>query len=110
VSSAELPRYVRQKGVQRATTTVLLVSDGEPVARVPVAVVLEVSEEAARPDVARSGRVNLFFERGVIRVSAVGTAMADAYVGDQLGVLVLSTGRVVRAKLVAPGEAEVQGP
>jgi hypothetical protein len=111
VQSAEPPRYVRQKGVQRSTTTVQLISDGAPVARVPVTIVLEVSEEAARPDVARSGRINLSFERGLVRVSAAGTVMADANVGDKVGVLVVSTGKVVRAKIVSTGEAEVlDGP
>jgi hypothetical protein len=107
VKSVKVARLVKQKGTQRSAATVELTSDGEPVAKVPVALVLDVSEQAARPDVARQSRVNLSFERGAVRVSALGQTLSDANIGDKVSMLVLATGRVVQAKLVSPGEAEL---
>jgi hypothetical protein len=107
VKAVQLPRILRQKGSQRSTATVELACEGDPVAKVPVAVVLEVSEQAARPDLARQSRVNLSLERGPVRVSTVGQILADANIGDSVRMLVVATGRVVQAKIVSRDEAKL---
>lgn len=107
VRSALVPRIVRQKGSQRSTATIELACDGDPVAKVPVAVVLEVSEQAARPDVARQSRLNLYLERGAVKVSTVGQVLTDANVGDSVKILVVATGRVVQAKILTRDEAKL---
>jgi hypothetical protein len=111
VKSVHLPKILRQKGTQRTTVTIELVCDGTPVAKVPVTVVLEVSEQAARPDLARQSRLNLSLERGAVKVSTVGQLLADANIGESARMLVVATGRVVEAKILSRDEAKlVEGP
>ncbi|HKQ70263.1 MAG TPA: flagella basal body P-ring formation protein FlgA [Polyangiaceae bacterium] len=107
VRGAEIPRPPRQKGSFRSTATIELAADGEVVARVPVPIVLEISEDAARPDVARGSSVGLVIERRLLRISTQGSALADANVGDTLSAIVVATGRVVKARLTSPDEAQV---
>jgi Chaperone for flagella basal body P-ring formation len=107
VRSVELPRTPRQKGSFRTTATVELASDGEVVAKVPVPVVLEVSEDAARPDAPRGSKIGLVIDRRSIRITTQGSLMNDANVGDTVGAMVVATGRVVKVRLVARDEAEV---
>jgi Chaperone for flagella basal body P-ring formation len=107
VKSVQLPKIMRQKGSQRSTATIELACEGTPVAKVPVAVVLEVSEQAARPDVARQSRLNLSLERGPVKVSTVGQLLADANVGDNVRMLVVATGRVVEARILSRDEARL---
>jgi hypothetical protein len=107
VKSAKISRIVRQKGTQRSMATIELACDGAPVAKVPVAVVLEVSEQAARPDVGRHTRMNLYIDHGAVRVTAIGQTMADANIGDKVGMMVVATGRVVQAKIVSSEEAQL---
>jgi len=107
VKSVQLPKILRQKGTQRSTATIELACDGNPVAKVPVAVVLEVSEQAARPDVARQSRLNLVLERGPVKVSTTGQVLADANIGESARVLVVATGRVVEAKILSRDEARL---
>ncbi len=107
VRGGDLPHPPRQKGTFRTTATVELVSDGDVVARVPVPVVLEVSEDAARPDAPRGTKIGLIIERRSIRITTQGSVMSDANVGETVGAMVVSTGRVVKVRLVARDEAEV---
>jgi hypothetical protein len=107
VKSAQIAKIVRQKGTQRSTATIEMSCDGAPVAKVPVSVVLEVSEQAARPDVARHSRMNLSLDSGAVRVTAIGQTMADANLGDKVAMLVVATGRVVQAKIISRDEAQL---
>jgi hypothetical protein len=107
VGPVEIPRHPRQKGPFRTTATVQMVADGEIVARVPVPVVLEVSEEAARPDVARGARIGLVIDRRSLRIMTQASCMLDANVGDIVNVLVVPTNRVVKAKITSRDEAQM---
>jgi hypothetical protein len=107
VGNIEIPRHPRQKGPFRTTATVQMVSGGEIVARVPVPVILEVSEEAARPDVARGSRISLVVDRRSLRIMTQGSCMLDANIGDVVSVLVVPTNRVVKAKITGRDEAQV---
>jgi hypothetical protein len=107
VGHVEIPRHPRQKGPFRTTATVQMVADGDIVARIPVPVVLEVSEEAARPDVARGARVSLVIDRRSMRIMTQGSCMIDANIGDVVNVLVVPTSRVVKAKITSRDEAQM---
>jgi len=107
VGPVEIPRHPRQKGPFRTTATVQMLADGEIVARVPVPVVLEVSEEAARPDVARGARIGLVIDRRSLRIMTQASCMLDANVGDVVNVLVVPTNRVVKAKITSRDEAQM---
>ena len=107
VGNIDIPRHPRQKGPFRTTATVQMVSEGEIVARVPVPVILQVSEDAARPDVPRGSRISLVIDRRSLRIMTPGSCMLDANVGDTVNVLVTSTNRVVKAKITSRDEAQV---
>ncbi len=107
VGSVEIPRHPRQKGPFRTTANVQMVADGNVVARVPVPVVLDISEEAARPDVARGSRIGLVIDRRSLRIMTQGSCLLDANIGDVVSVLVVPTNRVVKAKITSRDEAHM---
>ena len=107
VGNVDIPRHPRQKGPFRTTATVHIVADGDVVARVPVPVILEVSEAAARPDVARGSRIGLIIDRRSLRIMTQGSCMLDANIGDVVNVLVTATSRVVKAKITSRDEAQI---
>jgi hypothetical protein len=111
VGSVEIPRHPRQKGPFRTTANVQMVADGSVVARIPVPIVLEISEAAARPDVARGTRIGLVIDRRSLRIMTQGACLLDANIGDVVNVLVVPTNRVVKAKITSRDEAHmVEGP
>ncbi|HMJ53502.1 MAG TPA: flagella basal body P-ring formation protein FlgA [Polyangiaceae bacterium] len=107
VGTIDIPRHPRQKGPFRTTANVEMVSGGEVVARIPVPIVLEVSDEAARPDVARGARIGLVIDRRSLRIMTQGSCLLDANIGDVVSVLVVSTNRVIKAKITSRDEAQV---
>jgi hypothetical protein len=107
VGNIEIPKHPRQKGTFRTTITVEMVSENQVVARVPVPTILEVSEDAARPDVARGSRIGLVVDRRSLRITTQGSCLFDANVGDVVSVLVVSTNRVVKAKVTSRDEAQI---
>ncbi len=107
VRSATVPRPPRQKGQFRTTATVELVNDDVVVARIPVPILLDISEAAAKADLQRGSVVMLVIDSRSVRISTEGVVMADANVGDVANVQVKSTGRIVPAKLVSKDEAKV---
>ncbi len=107
VGGVKMPKAPRQKGPFRATATLEFVCDKEIVARVPVSVTLEVSEEAATPDVARGAKLDLMLSHGLLQITTMGSMLADANVGEHATALVVATGRVVRVRVVSRTEAEI---
>jgi hypothetical protein len=107
VESASVSFIPYQKGESRVTAVLELASDDVTVASVPVTIVVEVLEAGSHPDIKRGGLVNLVIERPSMRVSAPGTAAADANVGDSLVFHVAATGRTVRARVSSRDEAVV---
>jgi len=107
VEKVELGRFPRRAGTQRASAILVFGGDGGISFRLPATVVGVVSDEAARPDVSRNGRLLLVLQRGAMRVAADGAALADASVGETLPVRVSATGRVVRARIISASEAEL---
>lgn len=105
VGAITIPRHPRQKGEFRTTAMMELSNDGVVFSRVPIAVVLDVSEAAARPDVTRGGAVTLVVSQRSFEIRAQAIAQAEASIGDTISVKVKSTGRVVRARVTAKDEA-----
>ena len=87
-----------------------LMEGSRVVSRIPVPVTVDISAEAARPDVERGAVVRVYFDNGSVVVSARGEVLRAANVGDVVRVSIRSTRRVLRAKLVSPKKAEVTTP
>jgi flagella basal body P-ring formation protein FlgA len=110
VGRAEVPKAPKKAGPFRTAIVVPIVSAGQVAARVTVMATLDVSDAAARPDVARGARVTLVIDRRSARIGAAGIALADSDIGDVGEFRVDKTGRVVRARLDAPDLAMVISP
>lgn len=110
VGHAQVPKPPKHAGAFRTSIVVPIIADGAVVTRVTVGATLEVSEGAARPDVARGARVTLVIDRRGARIGAAGIALADADVGDVGDFRVDKTGRIVKARLDATDLASVVSP
>ncbi|HEX4335194.1 MAG TPA: flagella basal body P-ring formation protein FlgA [Polyangiaceae bacterium] len=110
IGHAEVPKLPKRAGVFRTSVVVPVIADGAVVSRVTLSATLEISDAAARPDVARGGRVTLVIDRRSARIGAAGVALNDSDIGDVGEFRVDKTGRVVKARLDAPDLASVVSP
>jgi hypothetical protein len=110
VGHAQVPKPPKHAGAFRTSVVIPIIADGAVVTRVTVSATLEVSEGAARPDVARGARVTLVIDRRGARIGAAGIALADGDVGDVGDFRVDKTGRIVKARLDAMDLASVVSP
>lgn len=104
---AHFPKFPKREGELTLTATVDLIQDGATVMRVPVTVVVLVTEAATRPAAAKGARINLVIEHGPARVTALATALSDIELGALGSFRVASTQRVLRARLIGPDSALV---
>jgi hypothetical protein len=107
IGEAHLPRIPKHIGELTVTATVDLLQDDVTVMRVPVTLVVQVTELAAQPTAAKGSRVNLVIEHGLARVTALATAMSDIELGATGLFRVAGTQRVLRARLLSPDSAQV---
>lgn len=107
VGSVHVPRFPKRVGELTLTVTVDLVQDDVTVLRVPVTVIVQITEAATRPAVSKGARVTLVIEHGPARVSALATALSDTELGALASFRVAATQRVLRARLLTPDSAEV---
>ncbi|HEY1535443.1 MAG TPA: hypothetical protein VGF76_15565 [Polyangiaceae bacterium] len=107
VGEAHLPRIPKHVGELTLTATVDLVQDDVTVMRIPITLVVQVTEAATVPAAAKGARVNLIIEHGQARVTALATAMSDIELGATGLFRVASTLRVLRARLLSPDSAQV---
>jgi len=107
VGEAHFPRFPKREGELTLTATVDMLQDGVTVLRVPVTVVVLVTEAATRAAVSKGGRVNLVIQHGAARVTALATALSDTELGASGMFRVASTQRVLRARLLSADTAEV---
>lgn len=107
VGDAHLPKLPKHEGELTVTATVDLRQEDIVVLRVPVTLVIDISEEATRPALPRGSRVSVVIEHGGARVSAVALSMSDAELGDVTSFRVASTQRVLRARLETLDTARV---
>jgi flagella basal body P-ring formation protein FlgA len=107
IGEAHLPRIPKHVGELTLTATVDLVQDDVTVMRVPITVVVQVTEVATQPAAAKGTRVNLVIEHGGARVTALAIAMSDTELGATGSFRVASTQRILRARLLSPDSAQV---
>ncbi len=107
IGEAHLPRIPKHVGELTLTATVDLVQDDVTVVRVPITLVVQVTEIATQPAAAKGTRVNLVIEHGGARVTALAFAMSDTELGATGLFRVASTQRVLRARLSSPDSAQV---
>lgn len=107
VGDAHFPKFPKRTGELTLTASVDLQQEGATVLRVPVTVVVVVSEVATRPAASKGARVNLVIEHGPARVTALATALSDIELGAFGLFRVASTQRVLRARLLSADSAQV---
>jgi hypothetical protein len=107
IGDAHIPRIPKHAGELTVTATVDLLQDDVTVMRVPVTLVVQVTELATLPAAARGSRVNLVIEHGPARVTALAIAMSDTELGATGLFRVASTQRVLRARLLSADSAQV---
>jgi hypothetical protein len=107
IGSAHFPKFPKHEGELTLTVTVDLKQEGVTVLRVPMTVVVLVTEAATRPAAAKGARINLVIDHGLSRVTALATALSDTELGA-LGLFrVTNTQRVLRARLLSADSAQV---
>lgn len=104
---ATLPRLPKRAGPAVTTAMLDVMLDGVLVRRVPILVRLTISARAARPDVPRGQALTLVIERRSATISTDGIALRDAEIGEVAPFKVQRTGRVINAKVVSAGVAQV---
>jgi len=107
IGAAHFPKFPKREGELTLTATVDLQQDGVTVVRVPVTVVVVVTEAATHAAVSKGARINLVIEHGPARVTALATALSDTELGALGSFRVSSTQRVLRARLLSPDSALV---
>jgi len=107
VGEAHLPRIPKRVGELTLTATVDLLQDDVTVMRLPITVVVQVTDLAIQPAAAKGSRINLVIEHGGARVTALAIVMSDTELGATGLFRVTSTQRVLRARLLSPDSAQV---
>lgn len=104
---AHFPKVPKKEGETTLTATVDIQREGVTVMRLPVNVVVLVTEAATRPAAEKGARINVVIEHGGARVTAIATAMGDTDIGESGLFRVAATQRVLRARLLSPDSAKV---
>ncbi len=107
ISAVRVPRLPRREGEHLTSATIELSNDGQVVARIPLALTLEISGSAALPAVGKGARVQLMIESGPARITAMAVALNDGEVGDTLQFRVASTQKILYGKVIEPTLARV---
>ncbi len=102
-----IPRMPRRAGPHRSTATLEFVAEGRTQARVSATLHLDISEDAARPDIAKGAQIMLVIRRGTATISTAGTALKGGDIGETIQFRVVKTGRVIRARVDSPRRASV---
>jgi hypothetical protein len=108
-TACTVPRPPHRAGGLTSQASLTFYENDQATWRVVVPVDLALSQEATVYDVTRGSRVTLVIRRGFVEVSAVGTAGADADVGDLVPVILLPSGRTLAARLEDKDHAVAQG-
>jgi hypothetical protein len=107
IGDARFPKIPKHEGELTLTAIVDVMQDDVTVLRVPVNVVVLVTEAATKPAVARGARITLVIEHGPARVTALAIALSDTELGEAGLFRVSSTQRVLRARLLSADSAQV---
>lgn len=107
IGAAHIPRFPKREGELTLTATVDMMQDGATVLRVPVTVIVMVTEAATQPAASKGARIKLSIRTGAASVSALATALSDTELGSVGLFKVVTTQRVLRGRLLSPDSAEV---
>ncbi len=108
--NVRVPKLPKRVGVVRTTFTAELLIDHTPYQQVPLTVFLQLDASAARHAAVRGAAVLLEIHTGNATVGARATALQSLDVGEEGTFRIVSTGRVLRARLVSANTAAVTGP
>jgi hypothetical protein len=108
VGGVLLPKLPKRPGTVRTTAIVELCREGAIVGRLSVGLVLDVSEQAARPAVERGATVQLIIAAGGVEVATPGIAMQASELGELGSFRVVKTNKVLLARLESPHAARVE--
>lgn len=97
--TCEIPRPPHKTGSVTSSVSLTFFENEQALWRVSVPVDLSLSSEAVLYDLPRGSHVLLLIRRGLVEVSASGTAGADADVGGLVPVILMPSGRVISARL-----------
>jgi len=107
IGAAHFPKFPKREGELTLTASVDFEQGGVTVMRVPVTVVVVVSEAATHATASKGARIKLTIAHGPARVSALATALSDTELGELGMFRVISTQRVLRGRLLSADAAEV---
>lgn len=107
IGAVHFPKFPKREAELTLTVTVDLQQDDVTVLRLPVTVVVLVTELATRPAASKGARINLIIEHGGARVTALAAALSDTELGAVASFRVASTQRVLRARLLSTDTAQV---
>lgn len=110
VGELRIPKVARRAGPATLTAVVELLLDGEVASRLPVTLLVDVSERAATPLVDKGARIDLVIARGTARISAAGVALEAAEAGEVASFKVSTTQKVLRARVESATRALVVTP
>jgi hypothetical protein len=102
-----LPQRPHRVGIARATAVLTFGSGPDTVGTLTVPVELSLGPEAAAWDLAKGASVRVVVRRGAIEIEAPAIATADADIGSVLAVMLRSSGRIVRVRLLDRDQAEL---
>lgn len=102
-----LPARPHHAGLVRSLAVLTFTAGADTLAALTVPVDLALTIEGAAYDLVKGGAVRVVVRRGSIEVEAPAIATADADVGAVLPVMLRSSGRIVRARLVDKDHAEL---
>jgi hypothetical protein len=106
-AAVKMPKLPKKAGKSRITVTVEVTHDDSIVARIPVSLNLDISEEASKAAVERGARVDLVIERGPARITAAAIAMTDGDIGEVIQFKVESTRKMVSGRVESTRFAKV---
>ncbi len=104
---ATVPKLAHHAGATSVTVLLDFRRDTEVLQFVSFRVDLDVSAEAALPDVVHGAQLSAIVKRGLVEVSASASASADGDVGDVIPISIRSTGRTLRARIESKERALV---
>lgn len=97
---ASLPQRAHRAGVSRATALLTFSAGPDTLANITVPVEISLTPEAAAWDLSKGSMVKVVVRRGSIEIEAPAIAAADADVGAVLPVMLRSSGRILRVRLI----------
>lgn len=103
--TVDIRKPPRQSGRFSTSATLSFFQGKDLLSKVIVPIDLQLSKEAAIPDVTKGAAVTLVVQRGLIEISAAGVAGSDADIGSVLPITVRQSGRIIQARLIEKDRA-----